>query len=228
MKKTLGLVCVAFCLFVGVRQSKADSACATATNLITNCGFQTGDFTGWNLSGNDVPGEEGNIYGVEGTDPDGISPNSGTTQAYFGDLDANAITLQQMISTIADDSYTVSFFVAQDTAPSNENNGEYSNELSASFGGTSLLSLTNVPMEGYTEYSYLVTATSSSSTLSLTLGNDIGYFLLDDVSVVNNTPIAATPEPPAWTMMLAGLLGSLLLWKSGVLAKSDSAYNVRP
>ncbi len=178
MRKTCGFLCVAFCLFLVVPQSKADpvSVCdAIAGNLVTNCGFETGDFTNWTLSGNDVSGELGNLYGVEGTDPfDGFSPNSGSNQAYFADLVSNATTLQQIITTVANDTYTVSWFLLQDTTPGT---GEGSNEFSASFGGTSLVSLSNVAVQGYTEYSYYVTATSSSSALDLTLGNGLGEFL---------------------------------------------------
>jgi len=205
MKKYGGLFCVAMCLFVGIPESKAGpvSSCnAIAANLIANCGFETGGFTGWTLSGNDVPMELNNLYGVEGVDPlDGISPNSGSDQAYFTDLDANATTLSQTIATVPAGEYTVTWFLAQDTVVA----APYSNLFSASFGGVSLVSLTAVPVEGYTEYSYKVAATSSTSALSFTIGDDLGEVLLDDVSVVQ------TPEPPAWTLLLTGMMASVLL-----------------
>ena len=63
MKTTCGLICAVFCLFLAVPQSKAGSICdAVSGNLVANCGFETGDFTGWILSGNDVPAELGNLY----------------------------------------------------------------------------------------------------------------------------------------------------------------------
>jgi hypothetical protein len=214
MKKTYGVICVAFCLFLGVAQSRAD-ICSTPGNLVANCGFETGDFTSWTLSGNDVPGQAGNAYGVEGTDPfDGISPNSGSNQAFFADLPSNATTLSQTITTVPNDTYTISFYLAQDTAPSTE----YSNAFSASFGGSSLVSLTAMPVQGYTEYSYMVDATSASSVLDLTFGNGLGEFLVDDISVVNDS-IATTPEPPAWTLMLVGLMGSAMLWKRNEISR---------
>jgi hypothetical protein len=215
MKKFLGFTCFASCLLLCVPAHAASDCDAIAGNLVANCGFETGDFTSWTLSGNDVPTELGNLYGVEGTDPfDGIGPHSGSSQAYFGDLDANATTLSQAIATIPTDQYTVSFFLVQDTPPVTS---PYSNEFSASFGGTSLVSLTAVPVEDYTEYSYTLDATSSSSLLSLTFGNDLGEFLLDDVSVVKDTTLATTPEPAAWTYMLAAMMGCALLWKRGLL-----------
>jgi hypothetical protein len=204
MKKHIAFSCIVSCLFFGATQSRASSDCtAVVGNLVANCGFETGDFTSWTLSGNDVPGSLNNLYGVEGTDPiDGISPLDGSYQAYIGDLDSNATTLAQTIATTSGSEYTITFYVAQDTDPSSE----YGNELIASFGGTSLIDDSDVAVEGYTKYTYNVDATSASSTLDLTLGNGLGEFLLDDVSVVDDTPVV-TPEP-----------GSLLLFCTGLLA----------
>ena len=194
MRTFIGLSCVGFCLFVGLPQGKADICSTNPNNLVVNCGFETGDFTGWSLSGNDVPGSLNTLYGVEGVDPfDGISPNSGSYQAYFADLVSNATTLSQTLSTVAGGQYVVSWYLAQDTAVG----AGYSNAFAASFGTVSLTSLTAVPVEGYTYYSYLATAASSSSALNLTLGNDLGEFLLDDVSV------ALTPEPSAWMLLIS-------------------------
>jgi hypothetical protein len=216
MRKIYGFICIAFCLFLAVPQSKADICGTTPGNLVANCGFETGDFTSWTLAGNDVPGQGGVLYGVEGTDPiDGIAPNSGSNQAFFADLVSNATTLSQSITTVPTDQYTVSFYLAQDTTPS----AGYSNAFSASFGGDTLVSLSAMPVQGYTEYSYTVDATSASSVLSLTFGNGLGEFLVDDISVVNDTPVATTPEPPAWTLMLVGLMGSAFLWKRNEISR---------
>jgi hypothetical protein len=84
----------------------------------------------------------------------------------------------------------------------------YSNEFSASFGGVSMVDLTELPVEGYTEYTYDFAATSSSSVLSFTLGNDLGEFLLDDVSVVAQS---TTPEPAAWALTMIGMVGCVFL-----------------
>lgn len=207
MKKYINFTCIVACLFFAAAQSKATGSCTgVAGNLVTNCGFETGDFTGWTLSGNDVPGELNNLYGVEGTDPvDGTSPHSGSDQVFIGDLVSNATTLSQSIATTAGDKYTITFWVVQDTAPTDD--PESDNELLASFGGTTLVDQTDVAEEGYTAYTFSnVDATSASSALDLTFGNNLGEFLLDDVSVVNTTPVV-TPEP-----------GSLLLFCTGLLA----------
>lgn len=180
-------------------------ACTSATNLVANCGFETGDFTGWTLSGNDVPGEGGNLYGVEqGADPtDGISPHSGSYQAYVADLAANATTLSQTLTTQAGKTYQITFWLAQDTAPGT---GESSNLLDVTFGGTTLTDQSNVGVEGYTEYSFMATATSNSTALNLTLGNGLGEFLLDDVSVQAN---ATVPEPASIAVVGLGLVAMM-------------------
>lgn len=174
------------------------SACdANPRNLVANCGFETGDFTSWTLSGNDTPFELGNLYGVEGTDPfDGMSPNSGSFQAYFADLVSNATTLSQNIATNVGVTYQISWFLAQDTplvAP-------YSNSFSMSFGGNPVAQLTALPVQSYTEYSYGWEAMAASTNLSFTIGNDLGEFLLDDVTV------QVAPEPATWIAMLIGVV----------------------
>jgi hypothetical protein len=135
---------------------------------------------------------------VEGVDPiDNIGPHSGNSQAYFADLPSNATTISQTIVTITGEFYTISWAMAQDTASTTQ----YGNAVSAMFGGQTIASLTDVPVEGYTVYTYTGEAFSTSTTLSLTFGNSLGEFLVDDVSVVSQAP-----EPAAWKMALGGAL----------------------
>jgi len=201
MKKTITLLTTfALFLLLGIQQGRASTACTSVVgNLVANCGFETGDFTSWTLAGNDVPGELNNLYGVEGTDPlDNISPHNGNDQAFFGDLDPNATTLSQTLSTNLG-TYIITFYLAQDTTPGNA--AESENELLVSFGGVQLADLANIPIEGYTKYTYIGTATSASSVLSLTLGDGLGEELLDDVSVTQ------TPEPSSMMLLATGLAG---------------------
>jgi len=208
-------VCAMLCLVAVQRQAVAGSisiCSGVATNLVANCGFETGDFTDWTLSGNDVPMELENLYGVEDIDPfDGIAPNSGSDQAYFADLDANSTTLSETIVTIPGVLYQISWYLAQDTAPG----ATYSNLFSASFGATLLTNLTAVPAQGYTPYTFSVTAETASTVLSFTLGDDLGEFLLDDVVV---SAAGSTPEPGTWFLLLGagGLAGILAAFRSSI------------
>ena len=177
-------------------------------NLVANCGFETGDFTSWTLTGNDVPMELGNLYGVEGTDPlDGIAPHGGFDQAYFGDLVSNATTLAQTVEqTKPGDTYSISFFLAQDTAPG----ADGTNTLNVLFDDVLLAHLTEIPVEGYTQYSYTGLASGTSTVLALRLGNSLGEFLLDDVEVVDmGVAVTTTPEPATGLLLVAS---GLMAW----------------
>ena len=206
MKTTQGLISLAAGLLLGASAGLAAAGPCTASpgNLVANCGFETGDFSGWTLAGVDVPDAQDNLYGVEGTDPfplpDGTAPNSGSFQAFFADQAADATTLSQTVATTSGGHYLLSFYVAQQLVGP----GSVANSLSVSFGGSLLDVLTNVPVEGYSHVTYSVTASSAASLLSLTFGNDIGEFILDDVSV---TAVAApVPEPSSTALLGAGLL----------------------
>jgi len=207
MRTISGLLFVALCLYVSMPESRADTCGTTPGNVVLNCSFGTGDFTDWTVTGNDTPSEYDNLYGVElGQDPfDGIFPAGGSAyQAWFGDLDANATTISQTFNTTIGATYDISWFLAQDTKPDKTTDGgAYSNEFKASFGSAVLVNLTGMPVQGYTEYSYVVTATATTSALSFTLGNGLGEFLLDDVVV--------TPEPSSWVLMIVVAAGCVFL-----------------
>ncbi len=201
MKTSLGLLGIGSCLALFAPMSwGSTSICSAITgNLVSNCGFESGDFTGWTLIGNDVPGESGSLYGVEQTDPyptpDGTAPNSGSYQAFFADLESNATTLSQTITTVPGKEYSVSFDMAQLLVGP----GTVNNTFTADFGSTILANYTDVSVHGYEAFSFSTDATSTSSALKFQLGNDAGEFLLDDVSVT------AVPEPSTASLVLIGL-----------------------
>ena len=179
----------------------AQAATCPSGNLVTNCGFEAGDFSSWTLSGVDVDaGTEGNLYGVEGGDPFGPGPHSGNSQAYFADQVANTTTMSQSIATTAGTSYTVSFWLAEATDGPGTNN----NKFTASFGGAALTPLTNVTDQGYTEYTFSGIGSAGSTLLSFTFGNDVGQFQIDDIGVTGPAP--AVPEPTSLALFGLGAL----------------------
>jgi hypothetical protein len=221
MRKSISVLAFIFCGLWSASQPVFGASLCTgiSPNLVTNCGFETGDFTGWTIAGNTLnPG--GNYYGV-----DAFDANSGSFGAYlsqdFVDRGASPLTLSQTLTTSVGAVYNVMFWLEQDTAPTTG----YIHSFTAAWGGTTIQSLTpTVALPGtvgsFTEYSFSETATSTSTALTFTIENDDSYWSLDDVSV---SPAATVPEPS--TGLLAGMaLGVVLL----LVAREKRAASHRP
>ncbi|HEY7303453.1 MAG TPA: hypothetical protein VH601_05040 [Bryobacteraceae bacterium] len=187
MHKHVALFAAALCGFLPI---------AKASNLVTNSGFETGDFASWTLSGANVPDNSGIYYGV-----DGLNPHSGTFEAYFGSV-GGILELSQTLSTVPGVSYTVTFWLAH----SPETPFPYLNSFDASFGGSTLLSQAGVPDTGYTQYSFSRLATGTSTDLLFAFRDDTSYFSLDDVSVTPD----AVPEPGSALLVLFPLTALFL------------------
>ena len=200
MRKCFSVLVLIFCGFWSASQPVfGGSVCAAISpNLVSNCGFETGDFTGWTIGGNTLnPG--GNYYGV-----DAFDANSGNYGAYmsqdFIDAGTAPITLSQTLTTTVGQAYNITFWLEQDTAPTTG----YTHLFGAAWGGTTFLSLApTVASPGtvgsFTRYSFMETAAGASTALKFTFENDDSYWSLDDVSA------ASAPEPST------GLLGGLAL-----------------
>jgi hypothetical protein len=167
-------------ILLGLTAVAALSAAYPAkANLITNGGFETGDFTGW-------PVHTGLF--VVGTQF-GISPHSGSYQALlptgFGEL-------QQSFATTLGQSYTVDFWAAT---------ASHGATLNVFVGSTVFSRIFAEPM-GYTEFTFTFNATSASSTI---LFNVTGLFFLDDISL---EPTGAVPDGGTTASLLGcALLG---------------------
>jgi len=136
-----------------------------SANLITNPGFETGDFTGWTIF------SHGLVTSVVGTFS-GVSPHSGNFQGAFGGIS----TLGQSVATTSGASYTIDFWLA--------NNSTSPNSVSVMWGGVTLLSLTNQSAFGYTHYTFTETASTASTLLAFDLHTpNTSTWFLDDVSV---------------------------------------------
>lgn len=165
------------------------TASATSTNLITNGGFETGDFTGYTLSNLNATNVYTSSFG------DGLAPHSGSYFAALGNVGSNGL-ISQTIADTAGQSYSFDFYLASD--------GDLPNDFSASVDGDTLLSLNSIAQGGYSLYSLAFTGTGSD-TISFSERNDPGYLALDDVSVMA-VPTSVTPEPSSLVLMATGLV----------------------
>jgi hypothetical protein len=179
MKKIFG-GCVALLALTGLP--------LCAGNLLTNGGFEKGDFSFWSTGGNfeDTEVVTGPFYAYS-------SAQEGSYYGVLGPVGSDA-TLSQ---TIADSvgNYTFSFWVNAV--------GDDPSDFSASWNGTQLLSVSDPNTGGlWTKFSYSVAGTGSDI-VSFAFRDDPEYIALDNVSVASSS---ATPEPATF-----GLLGGALI-----------------
>jgi len=184
MRKPLRILLALCLLMVGT----------AALAQVNNGSFETGDFTGWTVSGDTA------FVGVcdVSTCPGGFAPEDGNFAAYFGPVGDTA-TISQMISTIPGDQYSLSFYLANPV-------GGTPNFFSVSFGDSSF-SFTNFGVAfGWQQFVLTTVATSGETPLSFTFRNDPSYWFLDNVTV-SQSGGGTVPEP-----------GSMALFGSGIVA----------
>lgn len=156
-----------FCTAAAVALSLVTSS---AQNLVTNGGFETGDFTGWTLV-------EPNGFSNVGGDP---------TFAHSGNFHANLApdvgqtgSLSQVLSTTAGTAYVLTFWLANNTTVP-------TNFFQAYINGMLVTASTSPPFNSTGVYQQLFAsfvATGASTTLEFRYRNDQDFWRLDDVSV---------------------------------------------
>ena len=202
-----------FRILAGLIAGFAVSTSASATPIVTNGSFESGDLSGWTQAGSGVtPGIGITVLTTGGNNTTGYGDNvpsyDGTHAAFFVDDSAHE-DLSQLVSLVGGVQYTLSFalYATQSGA-----NNPFSFSLMDSVGVDNLSTLTNSgsttndPVGQWTSYSYTFTAPTSTQYLldfdfvsGATPAKDV---LLDAVSIA-----AAVPEPSTWAMMIAGFLG---------------------
>ncbi len=147
------------------------------SGLVQNGGFETGDFTGWAVSG-----AVSNVLDsfVDNGSQSGIGPLSGGYVAALGPVGSLSY-LSQSLATSAGAAYLLSLWL-------DSPDGQAPNHFLVSWNGKSLFNGTNVPGIGWTNLQFLVTAAGTNSVLQFGFRDDPSYFGLDDVSLVPAQP----------------------------------------
>jgi hypothetical protein len=172
---------------------------ALRANEITNGNFAAGGL-GWSTTQTD------------GNYPWGFGYNGSYYYASTGCIGQPCITgpvgneadLFQDITTVAGDSYTLSFSYLSE---------EPTNELEALFGSTVALDLPNLDTTSLVNYTVSgLVATSTTTEVDFLGRQDPSFDELTNVDVENNGPATVTPEPSSMLLFgtfLAGAFGAV-------------------
>jgi hypothetical protein len=143
-----------------------DCVAVTPPNLLDNCGFENGDFSGWVQSGN--PTETFIVFG----DP----AHSGNAAAHFGSPTLSFIA--QTVPTDPNRNYRLSFWLLALGQP---------NHMQILWDTVLIGDLVNIGDTGYNQYTYQNLPTFQTQTeMKLGFSNVLGFFLLDDVVLEPN------------------------------------------
>jgi hypothetical protein len=165
---------------------------AFADNLITNGSFETGDFTGWSLTGNFGSSQvvSGPFYAYSGAE-DGNFYAALNTGSGDGASKGNVATKWNVAQGTQAD---VGFWL--------NGVGDPNSNISVYINGTLMLSLNDLNTGGtWTEFSVIAPEQTGTNTIAFTFQDDPGFMALDNVSV---SP--ATPEPSSLLLLGSGLL----------------------
>jgi hypothetical protein len=160
---------------------------------VQNGDFETGNLSGWSAGAS------------IGVDARSDFVHSGVYGLAFGAVGFNS-SLAQNLATVIGATYSVSFWLNIFSASPN-----FPNAVTLSWGNSIIFDQTDLSADGWTQYSFVETAVSTTTRLEFGLRQDPGASGLDDISVIKIAsgidPTPAVPEPSTWAMMLIGFAG---------------------
>lgn len=160
-------------------------AAPASANLITNGGFETGDFTGWTLTGN---------TGFTSVGPE--APHSGNYAANLGPVGSDGF-LSQSFVTVPLTTYRATFWLRNDP---NSLAQFTPNDFTVYWNGSATsFSVLDFPPVPYFEVQSSFVASSALTQLKFGFRQDPYFFRLDDVSV------DAVPEPGTLLLLGSGI-----------------------